>query len=92
MVKYQIYVEALEQSLEIQRREAKAEADEAAIAVAQAELSEARAQPVVLPSVVESVAADEDDKSLNEDLEHLQVDDDEDDEEEEVKLELEIAM
>ncbi|KAG0360198.1 hypothetical protein BG005_011255 [Podila minutissima] len=92
MVKYQIYVEALEQSLEIQRREAKAEADEAAIAAAQAELSEARAQPVVLPSVIEPVAAgEEDDKSLNEDLEHLQVDDDEDDEEE-VTGELEIAV
>ncbi|KAI9231498.1 MAG: hypothetical protein BYD32DRAFT_441774 [Podila humilis] len=81
MVKYQIYVEALEQSLEVQRREAQAEADEAAIAVAQAELSEARAQPVVLPLVVELVVVEEDGKSLNEDLEHLQVDDDEDDEE-----------
>ncbi|KAG0034480.1 hypothetical protein BGZ81_004512 [Podila clonocystis] len=92
MVKYQIYVEALEQSLEIQRREAKAEADEAAIAAAQAELSEARAQPVVLPSVVESVAADEEDeKSLNEVLEHLQVDD-EDDDEEEVRVEIEFTV
>ncbi|KAF9412570.1 hypothetical protein BGZ94_001007 [Podila epigama] len=54
MVKYQIYVEALEQSLEIRRREAKAEADEAAIAAAQAELAEARAQPVVLPTAAAS--------------------------------------
>lgn len=82
MVKYQIYVEALEQSLEVQRREAQAEADEAAIAAAQAELSEARAQPVVLPLVVELMMVDEDGKSFNEDLEHLEVDDEEDDEDE----------
>ncbi|KAG0339897.1 hypothetical protein BG004_006630 [Podila humilis] len=79
MVKYQIYVEALEQSLEIQRQEAQAEADEAAIATAQQELSQARAQPVVLPTVVGDM---EESKSLNEELDHLQVDDEEEEEDE----------